>query len=249
MPNTIGTLNERSLHAALKQWYAQPGDLIEVPVDGFTVDIVRGDLLIEIQTRNLSSIRRKLTKLVEQHPVRLVFPIAQDCWIVRQSWNGRRALGRRKSPRRGAFEHVFDDLVSIAELLAHPNFSLHVALIQEEQVRRRDSTGSWWRKGWAVHERRLLRVLDQRLFETPQDMLALIPDTRLETFTTKDLAEAISQPLWLARKMAYCLRKMGAVTTIGKRAHAILYAIGVGPTQNQCPQQMNKKMASGKGLG
>ena len=78
MPNTIGTLNEKSLHAALKQWYARPDDLIEVSVDGFTVDIVRGDLLIEIQTRNLSAIKRKLMTLVEQHPVRLVYPVAQD---------------------------------------------------------------------------------------------------------------------------------------------------------------------------
>jgi hypothetical protein len=46
--NTIGTLNEKPLHAALKQWYAEPEDRIEAPVDGFTVDIVRGDLLIEI---------------------------------------------------------------------------------------------------------------------------------------------------------------------------------------------------------
>ena len=59
MPNMIGALNEKPLHAALKQWYARPDDLIEVSVDGFTVDIVRGDLLIEIQTRNLSAIKRK----------------------------------------------------------------------------------------------------------------------------------------------------------------------------------------------
>ena len=59
MPNTIGTLNEKSLHAALKEWYAKPEDLIEVPVDGFTVDIVRGDLLIEIQTRNLLTITHR----------------------------------------------------------------------------------------------------------------------------------------------------------------------------------------------
>jgi hypothetical protein len=69
VPNTIGTLNEKSLYAALKQWYAQPDDLIEVSVDGFMVDIVQGDLLIEIQTRNLSAIKRKLTTLVERHPV------------------------------------------------------------------------------------------------------------------------------------------------------------------------------------
>jgi hypothetical protein len=223
VPKTIGTLNEKSLHSALKQWYAQPKDLIEAPVDGFTVDIVRGDMLIEIQTRNLSAIKRKLTRLVAQHPVRLVYPIAQSRWIVRQSRNGRQALGRSKSPKRGAFEYIFEELVSISGLLAHPNFSLHVVLIQEEQVRRRDITGSWRRKGWAMHERRLLQVLDQRLYETPRDMLALIPITLAEPFTTKDLAQAIGQPIWLARKMAYCLRIMGAIAAMGKRGRGILY--------------------------
>lgn len=38
----IGTLNEKPLHAALKGWYARPGDRFEVPVDGYLVDIVRG---------------------------------------------------------------------------------------------------------------------------------------------------------------------------------------------------------------
>jgi hypothetical protein len=225
VPNTIGTLNEKSLHAALKQWYARPDDLIEVSVDGFTVDIVRDDLLIEIQTRNLSAIKRKLTTLVEQHPVRLVYPVAQDKWIVRQSKNGRRVprCARRKSPKRGTVELAFEELVSIPQLLAHSNFSLDVLLIQEEEVRRYDGTRNWRRKGWATHERRLVQVVGQRLFETPKDMLALIPTTLPEPFTTTDLAEATGQPLWLAQKMAYCLREMGAITVVGKRGRGILY--------------------------
>ena len=222
MPNTIGTLNEKSLHAALKQWYARPDDLIEVSVDGFTVDIVRDDLLIEIQTRNLSAIKRKLTTLVEQHPVRLVYPVAQDKWIVRQSENGERVLGRRKSPKRGTVELVFEELVSIPQLLAHSNFALDVLLIQEE-VRRYDGTRNWRRRGWVTHERRLLQVVGQRLFETPKAMLALIPTTLPEPFTTTDLAEATGQPLWLAQKMTYCLREMGAITVVGKRGRGILY--------------------------
>lgn len=230
MPNAIGTLNEKSLHAALKQWYARPDDLIEVAVDEFTVDIVRGDLLIEIQTRNLSAIKRKLITLVERHPVRLVLPIAQDKWIVRESKNGRRVLGRRKSPKHGAVELVFQELVSVPQLLAHPNFSIEVVLIQEEEIRRRRDAsnsqralGSWRRKEWITHERRLLQVVGHRLFETPQDMLALIPTTLPELFTTTDLAHATGQPLWLAQKMAYCLRAMGALTTAGKRGRGILY--------------------------
>tara|TARA_B110000014_G_C20100324_1_gene577464 strand:- start:1253 stop:1462 length:210 start_codon:yes stop_codon:yes gene_type:complete len=37
----IGTLNEGSLHASLKQFFAQPGDEFEVPINGYVIDIVR----------------------------------------------------------------------------------------------------------------------------------------------------------------------------------------------------------------
>jgi hypothetical protein len=56
-------------------------------------------------------------------------------------------------------------------------------------------------------------------------MLALIPATLPEPFTTTDLAEAISQPLWLAQKMAYCLREMGSITVVGKRGRGTLYVL------------------------
>jgi len=41
----IGTLNEGALHAQLKDWYRRSGDRVEQVVDGFVVDLVRGDLL------------------------------------------------------------------------------------------------------------------------------------------------------------------------------------------------------------
>jgi hypothetical protein len=81
----IGTLNEKPLHEALKRWYAQPGDIFEAPVDGFVVDIVRGDLLIEIQTRNFSAIKRKLEQLLISHSVRLVYPIPSEKWITAEA--------------------------------------------------------------------------------------------------------------------------------------------------------------------
>jgi hypothetical protein len=221
----IGTLNEKSLHAALKEWYAQPGDRFEVPVDGFVVDIVRGDLLIEIQTGNFSSTRRKMRALVQDHSVRLVYPIAREKWIVRLAKDGSGSvLGRRKSPKRGAAEHAFAELVSFPKLLASPNFSLEVLLTQEEEIRCYDGERAWRRHGWVIQERRLLQVVDRRLFEAPGDLAAFVPSDLAEPWATADLAEALGQPRWLARKMAYCLRKMGVVEAVGKRGNAILYA-------------------------
>jgi hypothetical protein len=222
----ISTLNESPLHAALKARYARPGDRIEVSVDGFVVDIVRGDLLVEVQTRNFAAIKRKLAALTARYPVRLVHPIAREKWIVRLAEDGRTQLSRRKSPKRGGLEHVFEELVHIPRLLSNPNFSLAVLLIQEEEVRRYDGRRGWRRHGWVTHERRLLQVVDQHLFETPADVCTLVPPTLPEPFTTSNLAAAISKPRWLARKMAYCLREMGALAPVGKQGNAILYTRG-----------------------
>lgn len=219
----IATLNEKPLHAALKEWYREPGDLAEAPVEGFLVDLVRGVLLIEIQTRNLAAIRRKLRELSRNHPVRLVYPIAQEKWIVRLPEEGEEPLGRRKSPKRGVLDDVFEELVSLPRLLAHPRFSLEVLMIREEEVRRYDPNRAWRRHHWTIEERRLLEVLHAHLFEAPSDMRALLPDSVGEPFTTAELAEAIGRTRRRAQQMAYCLREIGQIVQVGRERNGILY--------------------------
>jgi hypothetical protein len=220
----INLFNEKPLHAALKAWYIQPGDRVEVNVDGYIIDIVRGDLLIEIQTSNFAALKKKLTALVKQYPVRLVYPIATEKWIVRMPEKGDHVVGRRRSPKRGIPADVFEELVSFPELISDNSFSIEVLLVRAEEVRRQDRRRGWRRKGWVVDERRLLKVLDRLVMETPADVVSLVPEDLLEPFTTSDLACAIGRPRRLARRMAYCLRSMGCIIPVGKQGNAILYA-------------------------
>jgi hypothetical protein len=221
----IGTLGEKSLHSALKKWYARPKDRMEVEVDGFHIDLIRRKLLIEIQTANFSSLRRKLTTLIEKHPVRLVFPIAKEKWIVRVAKDGKTHLGRRKSPKKGNIFHLFDELVYIPGLITHPNFSLETLLVQEEEVRCDDGTGSWRRNGLRIADHRLIDVLSQHIFRDTSDFLALIPPGLSEPYSTKDLADSIEQPRRVAQQMAYCLRHMGAIDVVGKNGNSLLYSL------------------------
>jgi len=64
------------------------------------MDIVREAGLIEIQTRNLAALRRKLHALLQHHPVRLMYPIAQEKWIVRKT-------GSRKKDFRSDIIPIF----------------------------------------------------------------------------------------------------------------------------------------------
>ncbi len=221
----IGLLNEKPLHSSLKEWYARPGDQFEVAVDGFVIDIVHDDLLLEIQTRNFASIKSKLADLVRAHRTRLIYPIAQEKWIVRLAKDSSAGVARRKSPKRGRVEDLFWEMVSFPQLLANPNFSLEVLLIREEEVRRYEVRRQRRRKGWAIEERRLLEVVESRLFEEPADWLEVLPEKLEESFTTRDLAEAIGISRQLAQKIAYCLRKVSVIDLMGKRGRANLYEI------------------------
>ena len=220
--NGVGLLNEKPLHASLKAWYAQPGDRFEVGVDGSVIDIVRGELLVEIQTRGFSALKRKLEKLVVSHPVRLVFPIVIEKWVIRLS-DGVAEEGRRKSPKRGSILELFRELVSFPHLICHPNFSLEVLLIQEEDVRQQGLARNWRRRGWGTVERRLVQVVERRVFADPADLAALIPASLEEPFTSAGLANAVHQPRWLAQKMTYCLRSTGAISEAGKQGKATRY--------------------------
>jgi hypothetical protein len=220
----IGLLNEKPLHAGLRQWYARPGDRFEVTVDGFVIDIVRGELLIEIQTGSFASIRSKLTTLVQAHQVRLIHPIVQEKWIVRPTADDDGRVIRRRSPRKGRLEDLFWELVSIPQLLSNGRFSFEALMIREEEARRFAGRRHWRRRGWLIEERRLLEVLGQRSFKDAADWRAFLPDGLL-SFTARDLATATSTSTALAQKMAYCLEKGGVIDRIGRRGRANLYRV------------------------
>ncbi|MCW4019645.1 MAG: hypothetical protein NWF14_00220 [Candidatus Bathyarchaeota archaeon] len=218
-----GQGNESSLHSAIKEWYACPGDRFEVHVDGYVVDIVRGGLLIEIQTRNFSAVKSKLRSLVRGHRVRLVYPIARRKWIVRVAESGGGVLSRRRSPKRGRLTDLFDELVRIPGLVGEENFGLEVLMIEEEEIRCADGKGSWRRRGVSIKDRRLLKVGECARFSGREDFLGFLPSGLVQPFSNRGLAECLGVRVRLARRMTYCLRKMGALRVVGKDGNALLF--------------------------
>ena len=221
----IGTLREKPLHASLKRWYGQPGDRFEVPVDGFVIDIVRGDLLIEIQTRGFSAMKRKVTTLLDLgHRVLIIHPIAIDKWIVKIGADGE-ILSRRRSPKHGSPIEVFAELVSFPGLLAHPHLQIEVVMVNEEEYRSYTPGQAWRRKGWSVVERRLIEVVDTVAINNVDDLAALLPPGLPDPFTTADLAASLGRPRRIAQQMAYCLRGAEAIVQVGKRGNTVEYRL------------------------
>jgi len=217
-------MTEYSLHSEIKHWYMVSGDELEVKVEDFIIDILRGKLLIEIQTGNFSAVKKKLIKLLLNNQVRLVYPIAKLKWIVHISGSGE-FVRRRKSPKKGKLTDLFYELVHAPSLIKDRNFSLEVLLIEEEEVRCNDGTGSWRRRGVSVKDRKLLNVFDRIVFEDSRDFLEFLPKELDGYFTNKVLASKLGISIRLAQKITYCLRKMGAISIAGKKSNELLFQV------------------------
>ncbi len=214
---------ESSLHSQIKEWCSQEGDRLETKVDNFVVDILRKDLLIEIQTANFSAIKPKLLRLLDRHKVHLVYPIAKVKWIVHKSKTAGETCGRRRSPRKGHLTDLFDELIRIPNLFLKDNLSFEVLMIEMEEIWCNDGRGSWRRKGASVKDRKLLRVFERRIFENKADFLKILPETLTDPFSNISLSKAFAIPVSQSRKMTYALKKMGVITCIGKNRNQMLF--------------------------
>jgi hypothetical protein len=224
MDNAFSSGRESSLHSAIKKWYFLEGDKLEDRVDNFVVDIVRGDLLIEIQTANFSAIKPKLLHLLNDHKVRLVYPIPKEKWIVHKSTATGETYGRRRSPKKGRLSDLFSELIRVPSLFLRGNFSVEVLMIEVEEIWCNDGRGSWRRKGASIEDRKLIRVFERIIFEHKADFLKVLPEDLRDPFSNRNLAKSLRIPINQSRKMTYALRKIGTITYVGKNRNQMLFA-------------------------
>jgi hypothetical protein len=220
--SAIGVLAEGPLHAALKAWLAGPGDRVEVPVEGFVIDLVRGDgELVEVQTGGFGPLARKLDRLLDSHRMRIVHPVTARRRVVRVDPDGE-VLSVRRAPLRADWMEVFDRLVSFPSLLSHPNLVVEVLLTAEDHVRdaapvvlrgRRRDPG----------QRRLVEVLERVELRGVADVRSRLSGLPAEPFSTRELAAALGCRRVLAGRIVYCLRGCGMLEEAGRAGRAPLY--------------------------
>lgn len=221
----IGTLNENSLHANIIHSLFQDGDQLEAEVDGFYIDILRQDKAIEVQTKNLGKLSRKVLSLADNIPVEIVVPIHKTKIISKLDRDGN-LVSQRKSPKQGKVIDIFDELVRATDIFSHPSISLTILMIEADEVWKDDGKGSWRRKGWSIHERKLIRTLSEHRFQSPEDLLSLLPKSLPSPFTNQNLSKTLGIRASTAGKITYTFRKMNLLEVIGKEGNAYLFKIG-----------------------
>lgn len=224
----IGTLSERSLHAVLKYWMEPDETFHEVRVDGLVADIFDGRRVVEIQTRSLYPLRKKLERLLPAYPVTVVVPVVRNKRLIWMDPETGETTAPRKSPRVGGFADGLGELFRLEDYLGHPRLTMLFVELDVEEYRIRDGWGNGGKRGSHRAERiptamgRTLRV------NAPLDYASLLPEGLPDPFTTADLRKCGRLSAKKAGDGAKTLYKLGALVRTGKRGNAYLYRIPQG---------------------
>ena len=161
-----------------------------------------------MQTGSFGAMGRKLDRLLADHRILLVHPIAVATYLQRP---GARA---RRSPVKGGLHSMLDELVSIPTLLDHPNLALEVLLVTVDKVQEHDPSARRGRGGWRTVDRRLRSIESRHRFDSTEDLVALMPAGLPPVFTTADIAGTGELSRDAAQKLAYCLRALDRIQVV-----------------------------------
>lgn len=222
-PAGIGTLGEKTLHAALKRYLEPLERNHETRIGPYVADIVGEEGIVEIQTGGFDRLRKKLSAFLDVARVTVVYPIPHVKWLVWIDPETGEVTSRRKSPMRGCFQRCFPELYRIKNLLTHPNLRLRLILLDLEEYRQLNGWSADRKRGSTRYERIPLRLEDELVIDEPRDYAKLIPDALEEPFTVKEFGTLCRLSPRAAGTALNVLHSVGAVRRDGKRGRAYLY--------------------------
>lgn len=219
--NSIGTLGERTLHAVLKLYYEPNTALHEVGIGQFVADIRNADGIIEIQTRNFCTLRKKLEAFLPENRVTVVYPLAARKWITLVDPESGILSEKRKSPKQETPTDALWELSFLLPYIGHPNLTLRLPMLELLELRRRG--GRRWKNSTTRLERLPLNLLDEAILHTTADCRVLLPQALPDPFTTADFAEAAKRNRKFTQNALKTLTALRVIKRCGKRQNAYLY--------------------------
>ena len=221
----IGTLGERSVHAVLKAYYDPQSDNTEIKIGNFVADIAGEDGIIEIQTRALYRLKKKLDCFLEYTHVTVVHPVIGKKYVRWADPVSGELSNRKISPRKESIYTALGELVDIKYAIDNPRFTFVCVVLEAEDIRLLDGRSKDKKRGATKLDRLPIDILAEYRFECPADYMMLIPAELEGEFTSSDFAKAALINRTLAQAALNILTYTNSVKRIGRRGREILYIV------------------------
>lgn len=227
---SIGALGEKSLHAVLKWYYEPDGSRHEIPVGEYIADIVGEDGVIEIQTRNFSRLKPKLTGLLALCRVTVVHPVIVSKRVISIDAVTGEFISSRVSPKHASLYTEMRELYTLRELLDSDRLTLRFPLLTADEyrtfgvsTRRRKKQRT--RRGEYVSDVMPTDIVGEIVLSEPSDYAALIPDGLPPEFSAADFARTAATAAGNARMAIHLLVSMNLAQPSGRQGNRRLYRL------------------------
>ncbi|MCR5808936.1 MAG: hypothetical protein K6G56_05185 [Clostridiales bacterium] len=232
----IGMLGEKTLHSALKYYYEPDETRHEIEFSGFFADVKNEDGVIEIQTRSLSSLKRKLAAYLPLTAVTVVHPVVRRRRLIYLDEETGELSKPRLSPKTGSVYDAFWELIRIREFLPDPNLMVVIPVVDADEYRTRTepTRGFKKRRGKSLTKYELVptELVEERVFVCGEDWLRLIPPPLLEKdgFTAAELSRSLKISEDDARVVCRTLFEAAALKR-ERVGHGYVYRAASGPKE------------------
>lgn len=219
----IGTLSEKTVHAVLKNYLVPKEEYHEIKCEGYVADIFFEDEIIEVQTANFNTLRKKLEAFLTKYDVTVVYPIPGKKWL---SWIDEQTgeiTKKRKSPKVGTYYQVFPELYKIKQFLLHPNLHFRLVLLEVEEYRLLNGWSQDKKKGSSRFDRIPVDILGDLQISHIADYHLLLPENLPMEFTAKHYKTATGLSIAQAQTAMNILSYVECLEKIGKQGRSILY--------------------------
>lgn len=221
--NGIGTLGEKALHATIKLYLEPDSTKHETKLGSFFADILSDDHVFEIQTRQFNKLRAKLEAFLPEHKVTIVYPLPAKKWLLWIDPADGQVSKPRLSPKHGNIYDAFYELYRIKPLLAHPNLSLLIMLVDLEEYRLLNGWSDDRKKGSSRCDRLPLSLEKELLISGPGGYPSLMPEGLPSAFTSTDFAKSAAVSLRHAQTALNVLSFLNVINACGKKGRLCLY--------------------------
>lgn len=235
----IGTLGEKQMHAAIKQFICPDEGCHEVRLDceesnrdgeektkrrRFVADILKDGTVYEIQTGRLAPLHDKIAWVIENtdYNITVIHPIAESKWVNVLDKNNE-IEKRYRSPVKGKISDMACELFSIADFVASPRFSLVLLLVEAEQYMKNTAKTSRTRPKFKKYELIPINLLSAAVFSCLDDYKYFIPDLLNGEFTVKQYSNESKIRGMDAYTAVHSLCSMGLLENCGKIGRAAAY--------------------------
>lgn len=225
---SVGTQNEKLIHAVLKNYYVPVSDSQEIRIGRYFADAVSDEGIFEIQTRKLYALRDKLTDFTQAVLVNVVHPVEVSTRTVYIDGKTGEVIEETKFRAVNQRLKLYEELYSMRDHLANDRVTVILPKLRTEKRvicpgAKKPELRSRSAKKKCTIIRVPLELTEEVRIPLPDGLRMWLPEGLPEQFTKKDFCAAANEPYSSLRLEV--LRAAGIIEKVGTQGRYYVYSI------------------------